>query len=195
VSRLIESTPDSVTGDIAHLRRAVRLALEAEAHGNLPIGAVITLGDRVIAEAGNAVLIPGYHPGRHAEIEALGRVPESLWPRAAEMTCYTTLEPCLMCAGTLLLHGVGRVVFGARDSEGGGGFILSHLPDYYAGGAGAPIWVGPLLPEICDPLYERSKKRFDALPCGRDNFRERESTGEAEREPEGDSLTGTAKSI
>lgn len=192
---MTQSTSDSAPEDIAHLRRAVRLALEAEAQGNLPIGAVITLGDRVVAEAGNAVLIPGYHPGRHAEIEALRRVPEGLWPRAGEMTCYTTLEPCLMCAGTLLLHGVGRVVFGALDSEGGGGLMLSHLPDYYAGGAGAPLWVGPLLPEICGPLYERSKKRFDALPCGRDNFRERESTGEGERAPEGDSLTGAPKSI
>ena len=159
--------------DILHLHRAVELALAAEAAGNLPIGAVLTLDAEVIAEAGNAVLIPNYHPGRHAEIEALGRVPVTLWPRAREMTCYTTLEPCVMCTGALLLHGVGRVVFGSEDREGGGGQrTLAHLPDYYANGAGVPLWHGPLLAEICDPLYERLQKRFNELPCGKAHFRD-----------------------
>jgi tRNA(adenine34) deaminase len=156
--------------DIAYLRRAVHMALEAERMGNLPIGAVITLDARIIAEAGNAVVIPHYHPGRHAEIEALKHVPANLWPLSRAMTCYTTLEPCVMCAGALLLHGVGRVVFGTTDTEGGAGHLLAHLPDYYANGAGVPQWVGPMMPELCDALYARSKERFDRLPCGRDQF-------------------------
>ena len=156
--------------DLNFLQRAVRLALEAEAGGNLPVGAVVTLDGRVVAEAGNAVLAPAYHPGRHAETEALRLVPAGLWPRARGMTVYTTLEPCLMCAGALLLHGVGRVVFGASDTAGGAGPLLAHLPDYYAGGAGVPLWVGPLLPELCDPLFRRVLARFDHLPCGQSNF-------------------------
>jgi tRNA(adenine34) deaminase len=108
-------------------------------------------------------------------MEALKVVPAELWPLSREMTCYTTLEPCVMCAGALLLHGIGRVVFGTRDSEGGAGPLLSCLPDYYAGGVGGvPQWVGPALPEICDALYERVKAVFDRLPCGKSNFRERE---------------------
>jgi len=166
------SADKPTTQDINHLRRAVTLALEAESLGNLPIGAVITLDGKVIAEAGNALLVPQYHPGRHAEIEALRLVPESLWHRAREMTCYTTLEPCVMCMGTLLLHGVGRVVFGARDREGGGGQMLSRLPDYYANGVCTPLWVGPLLPEVCDALYERVNVRFDILPCGKNQLRD-----------------------
>jgi tRNA(adenine34) deaminase len=153
--------------ELEHLGRAVELALEAERLGNLPIGSLITLGDEVIAEAGNRVLVPHYHPGRHAEMEALGRVPAQLWARAREMTCYTTLEPCLMCMGALLLHGVGRVVFGAADGAGGAGYMLVHLPDYYAGGASVPALVGPALPEVCDALYRRVSERFDLLPCGR----------------------------
>jgi tRNA(adenine34) deaminase len=156
--------------DLPYLRRAVRLALEAEKLGNLPIGTVITLGEEVIAEAGNSVVVPFYHPGRHAEMEALRLVPAELWPRSREMTCYSTLEPCLMCAGALLLHGIGRVVFGSRDREGGAGSILPHLPNYYAGGAGVPVWLGPALPEICDALYERVVGRFDSLPCGKNHF-------------------------
>ena len=156
--------------DLNFLRRAVRLALEAEAGGNLPVGAVVTLGGRVIAEAGNAVLAPAYHPGRHAETEAIRLVPAELWPRAREMCVYTTLEPCVMCAGALLLHGVGRVVFGALDTLGGAGQLLAHLPAYYAGGAGVPLWLGPLLPDVCDPLFRRVLARFDGLPCGKSNF-------------------------
>lgn len=83
------------------------------------------------------------------------------------MTCYTTLEPCLMCMGALLLHGVGRVVFGARDEEGGAGSALAHLPNYYASGLGVPLWVGPLLTEVCDALYHRALENFNRLPCGK----------------------------
>lgn len=153
--------------DLRYLRRAVELALAAERAGNLPIGAVITLGDEVIAEAGNALLVPVYHPGRHAEIEALNGVPAQLWPRAREFTCYTTLEPCVMCCGTLLLHGVGRVVFGAADPAGGASVLLQHLPPYYADKSLVPAWLGPLLPDVCAPLYERVNARFDVLPCGK----------------------------
>ena len=141
--------------DFRHTHRAIHLALEAEGRGDLPVGAVVTLDGEVIAEAGNAVLVPAYHPGRHAETEALSRVPANLWPRGREMTVYTTLEPCVMCAGAMLLHGVGRVVFGALDP---------------LGGAGVPEWVGPVMPELCDPLFHRVLERFDALPCGKSNF-------------------------
>lgn len=156
--------------DVVHLHRAIGLALEAEQRGDLPVGALMTLNDEVIAEAGNAVLVPVYHPGRHAEIEMLRRVPADLWPQSREMTCYTTLEPCMMCMGAMLLHGVGRVVFGAEDTEGGAGHALACLPRYYAGGGGVPAWIGPLLPELCDPLYRRLKQRFDLLPCGKNSF-------------------------
>ena len=144
----------------------MELALEAEAEGNLPIGAVITLDGKRLGEAGNRIAVPHYDPGRHAEIEALRSVPFEAWDRAPEMTCYSTLEPCVMCTGTLLLHGIGRVVFGATDVGGGGGIILSHLPTFFEGGAGVPEWVGPVLPERCDPLYTRARAQFVELPCG-----------------------------
>lgn len=167
--------PTEAIGEVhlVHLRRALRLALEAEAAGNLPVGAVITLDNRVIAEAGNAILSPSYYPGGHAEVESLRRVPAHLWSRAREMTCYTTLEPCVMCMGAILLHGVGRVVYGSSDREGGAGQVLPHLPAYYTrGDAPVPEWLGPLLPELCDALYERAREKFDALPCGKSASRE-----------------------
>lgn len=149
--------------DKKYISRAILLALEAEGCGNLPVGAVITLGDEVIAEAGSSILVPVYHPGRHAEMEALRHVPVELWPRSREMTCYSTLEPCVMCFGALLLHGVGRIVFGAEDKEGGAKAILGHLPEYYVDGRGVPEWKGPVAAEECDELYRRTAQRFERL--------------------------------
>lgn len=150
-----------------HLRRAIEVALEAERGGNLPIGAVIVLDDQVIAEGPNGVVLPVHHPGRHAEMQALARVPEALWPRAREMTCYSTLEPCVMCFGALLLHGVGRVVFGARDPQGGAGVLLDHLPPYYDDPAWRPAWEGPAMQEECEPLFARAYERYLGLEAAR----------------------------
>lgn len=153
--------------DAEYISRAIQLALEAEGRGNLPIGAVITLDDTVVAEGGSSILVPVYHPGRHAEMEALRSVPVELWPRSRDMTCYSTLEPCVMCFGALLLHGIGRVVFGAEDKRGGAKTVLAHLPEYYADGVGVPLWVGPVMARECDELYGRVVERFDQLPCGK----------------------------
>jgi tRNA(adenine34) deaminase len=150
--------------DLKYLSGAVQAALDADRRGNLPVGAVIVLDDKIIAEAGSRILAPFYHPGRHAEIEALRKAPARLWPRDGEMTCYTTLEPCVMCFGALLLHSVGRIVFGAEDKKGGAKTVLNHLPEFYADRSRVPLWLGPALPEVCDELYLRAQKRFEGLP-------------------------------
>jgi len=149
------------------LEQAVALALAAESAGNLPIGAVIVLKGEVIAQGQNSLLEPHYHPGRHGEIEALKQVPAPLWRQASAMVCYTTLEPCVMCYGSLLLHGVGKIIFGATDPEGGFRTIESALPTFYYNHA-RPEWQGPLYPEICDPLYQRAKRLFGETPVGRE---------------------------
>ena len=93
----------STSNELPFLERAIALALAAEKKGNLPIGAVIVLDGEIIGEGGNRIASPQYDPGRHAEIEAIRSVPLEAWPRAWEITCYSTLEPCIMCTGTLLL--------------------------------------------------------------------------------------------
>ncbi|KPL20945.1 MAG: hypothetical protein AMJ93_10805, partial [Anaerolineae bacterium SM23_84] len=105
--------------DHDYLRRAIELAHEAGRIGNLPIGCVICLGDEIVAEGKNAIWVPRVELYRHAELEALRALPAELAHRLSEMTLYTTLEPCLMCAGAILLHRIGRVVFGATDGYGG----------------------------------------------------------------------------
>jgi tRNA(adenine34) deaminase len=147
------------------LARAIELALANEARGGLPVGALVALDGRIIAEGASEVPGPPYHPGRHAEMQALARVDIELWPHAARMVVVTTLEPCLMCFGACLLHGIGRIVFGALDRRGGAGYIRPHLPPYYAS-TGGPAWIGPLDPSTCDPLYQRTDLAFAKLPCG-----------------------------
>ena len=146
------------------LARAHDLALEAEVLGNMPIGSVIARSGQILAEGRNELLIPHYNPGAHAEMVALSHVSESEWSDTKNMTCYSTLEPCIMCTSSLILHGIRRVVFGALDQDGGGRFILDHLPPYY--NESTIHWVGPVAPKTFDPLYQRALERFEKLPCG-----------------------------
>jgi len=109
----------------------------------------------VVAEGGASVLVPKFDGTRHAEIEAFRMVPGDLWESADEMSLYTTLEPCLMCFASILIHGIGRIVFGSSDSHGGASCVQSHLPPYFHKRMEDTQWVGPIMPAVCDPLYDR----------------------------------------
>lgn len=141
--------------DEQFMRRAIEVALVAEREGNLPVGAVITLEDKVVAEGGASILVPKFDGTRHAEMEALRAVPEDLWGSASEMSLYSTLEPCIMCFASILIHGIDRVVFGAADDHGGASCIQTHLPPYFQKRMENTHWLGPIMPTECDPLYER----------------------------------------
>jgi tRNA(adenine34) deaminase len=143
--------------DKQYLRHAIRLAREAERLGNLPIGAVMVLKGEVIAEGKNSMWVPKFDATRHAEMEMLRSVPVDLWPQSREMTCYSSLEPCLMCLGALLMHQIGRIVFGSSDSHGGAGCSFGHLPPYFENELQVVEWIGPALPQECDELYTRAR--------------------------------------
>jgi tRNA(adenine34) deaminase len=157
----------TTAADRTFLRRAMQLALQAEREGNLPIGAVIALDGAIIAEGYNHIWAPVPAHTRHAEMEALRVVDPSLWPRAAEMSLYTTLEPCMMCAGAILLHKVGRVVFGAGDDYGGMPLVAAHLPPYFQAARAAIRWEGPALPEECGALFAQAMALIAARGEGR----------------------------
>lgn len=140
--------------DRDYLLQAVELAKAAQEAGNLPIGAVIVLNDTVIAEGQNRLWQPVSSPALHAEIDALNKVAHELWVHAPEMTLYTTLEPCLMCLSTILLHGIGQVVYGANDPWGGGMCATQHMPPAFKRLQKAVKISGPALPEFCDPLFD-----------------------------------------
>ncbi|SDY91205.1 tRNA adenosine(34) deaminase TadA [Tessaracoccus flavus] len=99
---------------------ALAEAVAAEAHGDVPIGAVILDAEgRVIARGGNERELTG-DPTSHAEIVAIRRAAEALgeW-RLTGCTIVVTLEPCTMCAGAIVAARLDRLVFGAFDEKAG----------------------------------------------------------------------------
>jgi hypothetical protein len=62
-----------------------------------------------------------------------------------------------MCLGALLMHQIGRIVFGSSDSHGGAGCSFGHLPPYFENELQAVEWIGPALPQECDELYTRAR--------------------------------------
>lgn len=144
--------------EMTFLLSAVALAQEAEEAGNLPVGAVISLHSEIIGKGRSAIWAPTYRLDRHAEMEALRSVPPKYWKYASEMKLFTTLEPCLMCLGAILLHRIGHVCYGSSDPFGGAGISCGHLPDFFAERFAGLEWTGPAMPEMCDPLYERLRE-------------------------------------
>ena len=110
---------------------ALLLAQEAAADGEVPVGCVITLGERIVGRGRNR-REKGKTALAHAELEAIGEACRTLggW-RLWQCSLYVTLEPCPMCAGAILNAHLPRVVFGARDPKSGaaGSLVdLLHLP-------------------------------------------------------------------
>ncbi len=102
------------------MRRALDLAAEAAADGEVPVGAVVTLGEAIIAEARNAMR-GSSDPTAHAEIEAIRAAAGKLGTsRLDDCTLWVTLEPCAMCAAAASLARLKAVRFGAEDPKGGG---------------------------------------------------------------------------
>ena len=102
------------------MRRALDLAAEAAAAGEVPVGAVVTIGDRMIAEARNAMR-GSVDPTAHAEMEVIRAAADKLGTaRLDECTLWVTLEPCAMCAAATSIARVKSLRFGAEDPKGGG---------------------------------------------------------------------------
>ena len=104
----------------APMRKALALAAEAAAAGEVPVGAVVTRGGQIVAEARNAMR-SSLDPTAHAEVVAIRRAAETLGqPRLDGCILWVTLEPCAMCAAACSLARIESVRFGAEDPKGGG---------------------------------------------------------------------------
>jgi len=111
------------------MRRALDLAAEAAAAGEVPVGAVVTLGDEIVAETRNAMR-GSRDPTAHAEMEAIRAAAAKLGTsRLDECTLWVTLEPCAMCAAAVALARFKALRFGAEDPKGGG---VVHGPRIFA---------------------------------------------------------------
>ena len=101
------------------MRLALVEAQNAAAEGETPIGAVLVVGNDVIASSHN-MRETWQDPSAHAELLVVREASAKLgrW-RLTDATVYVTLEPCLMCSGALVLARVGRLVYGCRDPKAG----------------------------------------------------------------------------
>ena len=101
------------------MNRALELARQAEAAGEVPVGAVIVLGGDLIAEGWNQPVSTS-DPTAHAEIIALRQAGQRLGNyRLLDTELYVTLEPCPMCVGAMLHARVKRVIYAATDPKTG----------------------------------------------------------------------------
>lgn len=97
------------------MRQALMLAQEAAEEGEVPVGCVITLGDKIVGRGRNR-RETGKNALAHAELEAINDACKTLggW-RLWQCTLYVTLEPCPMCAGAIINARIPRVVYGGTD--------------------------------------------------------------------------------
>ena len=111
------------------MRRALDLAAEAAAAGEVPVGAVVTRGEEEVAESRNAMR-GSLDPTAHAEMVAIRAAAEKLGTsRLDDCTLWVTLEPCAMCAAAISLARMKALRFGAEDAKGGG---VIHGPRMFA---------------------------------------------------------------
>lgn len=105
--------------DQVYMQEALKLAAEAAAEGEVPVGCVIVRGTQIVGRGRNRREKDRTALG-HGEIEAIGEACRNLggW-RLWECTLYVTLEPCPMCAGAIINARIPRVVFGASDAKCG----------------------------------------------------------------------------
>lgn len=136
-----------------YMRQALRLAEEAAAAGEVPVGCVIVRDGQVVGRGRNR-REEKQSALSHAEIEAIRQANAALgsW-RLEDCELYVTLEPCPMCAGAILNARIPRVFYGARDSAMGacGGVLNLFMEDFPC----SPALVGGILEEDCRVVLER----------------------------------------
>ena len=145
------------------MRHAVRLAQRAETQGEVPVGAVLVLDNKCIAEGWNTP-ISDNDPTAHAEMMAIRLAGQKLANyRLLDCSLYVTLEPCVMCMGAIAYARVKRLIFGAIDEKRGA--VCSALQLANADFLNHQVeWTGEVLAETCGDLlrdfFKARRKRL-----------------------------------
>lgn len=134
--------------DAYYMKRALQEANVAYEKNEVPVGAVIVVGDRIIARAHNLTELLN-DVTAHAEMQAITAASNFLGGKYLnECTMYVTLEPCQMCAGALYWSQIKRVVFGAIDEQRGCSIMGTKLHP-------KTEIIGGILKEECSELIKR----------------------------------------
>jgi tRNA(adenine34) deaminase len=122
----------STARDPDFMARALELAHEARAAGEVPVGAVVVRNRQIIGEGWNRP-ISTHDPTAHAEIIALRAAARALGSyRLLDTTLYVTLEPCAMCAGAMIHARVKRLVYGSSDPRAGASGSIFNVTQHPA---------------------------------------------------------------
>lgn len=156
------------------MRHALKLAQRAWDEGEVPVGAVLVQGDRVIGEGWNRPI--GQHdPTAHAEIMALrqgGKILENY--RLLDTTLYVTLEPCIMCAGAMVHSRITRLVYGASDEKTGAAGSLIDILGHPGMNHQIVLEGGLLASECAGMLSDFFRQRREQKKALRKQLREQE---------------------
>lgn len=110
------------------MQQALRQARNAAAQGEIPVGAVVVVNDRIVG-AGHNLTETLRDVTAHAEIQAItAAAAERDAKYLSDATLYVTLEPCVMCAGAIGWAQIRRIVIGARDPRRGFSTMMSTSP-------------------------------------------------------------------
>lgn len=118
-----------MSDDAQWMAAAIVEAEAAFAEGEVPVGAVVVVGNQIVGRGHNRSERTGY-PFEHAEVVALWDAVSNVGARAlTEAVLYATVEPCVMCTGAAILARVPRVVFGAREPRTGACESVFSIPN------------------------------------------------------------------
>ncbi len=138
--------------DADFMRLALAEARAAAEQGEVPVGAVVALGERILASAGNRT-ITSCDPAAHAEVLALRTAAKAVGNhRILGATLYVTVEPCAMCAGAIIQARILRVVYGCDDPKGGAARSCFQVLDHPALNHSVEVASGILAEECASTL-------------------------------------------
>ena len=140
------------------MTRALELAAQASAAGEVPVGALLVKEGQILGEGYNQP-ISGCDPTAHAEVVALRNAAENLGNyRLTGCDLYVTIEPCTMCVGAMIHARVRRIVFGAREPRAGA--LVSQLQLLDSNHYNHSIdWQGGVLEQDCSHLISEFFRR------------------------------------
>jgi tRNA(adenine34) deaminase len=147
-----------------YMREALVEAEKALGRGDRPIGAVIVNDGKVIARGSNA-----FHTSKsnieHAEMRALRSCASFLETLGRECVIYTTVEPCVMCLGAIVMCEIRSIVFGIHDNWIKPRLVIENVPHL---GKRVGNYLGGVLEEECSELYKRfSEKEYEMMVSGK----------------------------
>jgi len=147
-----------MSSDIEFMRRAIALAEQAAAVGEVPVGALVVKDGEIIGEGYNQP-ITSCDPTGHAEIIAMRNASAALQNyRLSGCDLYVTIEPCTMCVGAMIHARIGKIVFGATEPRAGALESQLRLMDenHYNHSI---EWQGGVLAEECGAIISNFFRR------------------------------------